>query len=85
MKKVLAICLMMAMMLSISVTAFAAPDGFVSSPSSQKAPGLVAFVPKDAACTARLVITPYGDRNDLPVALQTMMEKAYSRLPLLRI
>lgn len=80
MKKVLAICLMMAMVLSISATAFAAPNGFVSSPSGQKAPGLVAFVPDDAACTARLVITPYGDRNDLPDDLKTMMEKAYSQV-----
>lgn len=80
MKKVLAICLMMVMVLSMSVTVFAASGGFVSSPSGNPAPSVVSFNPSNDACTGRLVITPYGDRHGLPDALRTMLEKAYKEI-----
>lgn len=78
MKKVLAICLMMVMVVSMSATVCAAPAGFVSSPSGNPAPTVVGFEPSNDDCTARLVITPYGDGQELPDALQTMFEKAYN-------
>lgn len=78
MKKVLAICLMMVMVVSMSATAFAAPNGFVSSPSGNAAPTVVGFDPSDDDCTANLVITPYGDKHELPDALRTLFEKAYN-------
>ncbi len=80
MKKVLAICLMMVMVLSMSVNVFAAPDGFVSSPSGNPAPKVVDFDPSDEECTAQLVITPYGDRHDLSDVLRAMFEKAYNSI-----
>ena len=78
MKKVLAICLMMVMVLSMSVNVFAASGGFVSSPSGNPAPTVVSFKPSDDDCTAQLVVTPYGDRHELSDALRAMFEKAYN-------
>lgn len=78
MKKVLAICLMMVMVLCMSVNVFAAPSGFVSSPSGNPAPTVVAFEPNNDDCTGRLVVTPYGDRHELSDALRAMFEKAYN-------
>ena len=80
MKKVLAICLMTVMVLSMSVNVFAAPGGFVNSPSGNPAPTVVDFDPSNDACTAQLVITPYGDRHVLSETLRTMLEKAYSEI-----
>lgn len=77
MKKVLAICLMMVMVLSVSVSVFAAPGKFVSSPSGNPAPIVIDFDPSNEKCTAKLVITPYGDRDELPYALRAMIESAY--------
>ena len=77
MKKVLAICLMLAMLLSLSVGALAAPNGFVSSPSGSGAPTVEEFKPQDENCTATLLITPYGEREELPELLQSLMQKAY--------
>ena len=80
MKKVLTICLMMVLVMSLTMTAFAAPNGFVSSPSEDAAPKLVSFTPSDDECTARLVITPYGERETLPDALEAMMENARNQI-----
>ena len=78
MKKVLAICLMIVMVVSMSVTSFAAPDGFVSSPSGNPAPTVVDFDPSNDNCTGWLVITPYGDKEDLSDVLRSLLEKAYN-------
>ena len=80
MKKVVAICLMIVMVLSMSVNVFAAPGGFVSSPSGNPAPEVVIFAPSDDDCKGRLVVTAYGDRHDLSEALREMLEKAYDSI-----
>jgi hypothetical protein len=77
MKKILAICLMMLIILSMSVNVFAAPGAFLKSPSGNPAPAVVDFDPKDEGCTAKLIITPYADRKTLPTELKTLIEKAY--------
>lgn len=77
MKKILAICLMMLIILSMSVNVFAAPGAFLKSPSGNPAPTVVDFDPKDEGCTAKLIITPYADRKNLPTELKTLIEKAY--------
>lgn len=80
MKKVLAICLMMVMVVSMSVTAFAAPGGFVSSPSGNPAPTVVDFDPENDECTAKLVIIPHAERNTLPDDLKALIENAYTSI-----
>ena len=80
MKKVLVICLTVVFMMSMTLTAFAAPGAFVKSPSGNPAPGMIEFKPADEDCTARLVITPYSDKHELPAALKALMEKAYNMI-----
>ena len=80
MKKVLAICLMAVMTVSMSLNVFAAPAGFVSSPSGKIAPEIVSFTPSNDDCTAKLKIVPYGEKDDLSDTLRTMFEKAYNEI-----
>ena len=80
MKKVLAICLIMVMVASMSVNVFAARGGFVSSPSGNRAPILVHVTPKDEDCTGTIVITPYGDKEDLPEDMREALEDAYDSI-----
>lgn len=78
MKRTMAICMTVIMVVCMSVTAFAASNGFVTSPSVKPAPTLNAFTPKDAECTAELVITPYGEREELSDEDKAAFEKAYN-------
>lgn len=77
MKKLLAICLMVVMVVSMSVTAFAAPGGFISSPSGNPAPTVEAFEPSNDDCDGHLTVTPYGDRSDLSNDIRITFEGAY--------
>lgn len=77
MKKILSICLMMALVVIMSVNAFAAPNGFVSSPSGTAAPDLVGATNESEDCTAGIIITPYSERDKLPKDVREKMEKAY--------
>ncbi len=79
MKKVLVICCVLLMMMSMGAVVFAAPGSFVSSPTGNRAPSLVEFKTPDG-CTAELVITPYGDRSELPETLNALIEKAYAEI-----
>ncbi len=80
MKKLFAICMMLALLVTMSVSAFAATSGFVSSPSENSAPTIVEFDPADENCTAILNITAYGDKHTLPDALRTLLEQAYTSI-----
>lgn len=81
MKKVLAICLTIVMVASLSLTALAAPHGFVSSPSGGKRPPVLdRFDPIDDDCSADLVITPFGDKNNLSDDDRKDMEDAYNEI-----
>ncbi len=80
MKKILAICLMMVMVVSMSVTAFAAPKGFVSSPSGNPAPQIITFKPSNADCVASLVITSYAEKNTLSADRQKLLDQAYASI-----
>ena len=80
MKKILTVSLAIVMLVCINLTAFAAPNGFVSSPTGNGAPTVVEFKPANDQCTAKLVITPYGDRGNLPQVLQELMQKAYDAI-----
>lgn len=77
MKKLLVICCVVLMLLSMNAVAFAAPGSFVSSPTGNRAPSVVEFKAPEN-CTAQLVITPYGDRDELSDFLQQLIQKAYN-------
>lgn len=80
MKKVLAICLTMVFVVCMGATVSAAPAGFVSSPAGSAAPTLISFESVSDDCTAKLVITPYGEKHTLPDDLRTLIEKAYDNI-----
>lgn len=77
MKKFLACCLALTMVFVINVTAFAAPGSFVQSPSRNDGPILVEGENESEECTAKLVITPYKERNTLPEKALKAIEEAY--------
>lgn len=80
MKKFLSICLILMMVMGITLTATAAPAGFVSSPSATAAPQLVSSTPKTEGCTARLVITPFSKKSTLPADVLAAMDAAYQEI-----
>ncbi len=80
MKKIAVICLSLVMLFSISMTAFAAPGIFVSSPSGNPAPELVEVVNKTDACPAKIKITAYSERATLDAADREKIESAYTQI-----
>lgn len=80
MKKVLALCLTLVMVIAMSVPAFAGPGGFVSSPSGSSAPDLYEYSNTDHNCTATLVITSYADRHTLDDETREKLEAAYTEI-----
>ena len=80
MKKFLAICLTLIMVISITLSATAAPTGFVSSPSASQGPTVAEFTQKSDDCTAKLVITPYSNRESLPEEVLNAMNDAYNQV-----
>lgn len=78
MKKILVFCLSLVLIVSASMVAYAAPNNFVASPPSFTAPEVDSFEPSDEDCTADIVVTPFGNIDDLPEALKALMEKAYN-------
>lgn len=80
MKKILTLCLTLVMMVTMSVSAFAAPGGFVSSPSGNAAPQLISFSNVNKDCTAILKITSYADRESLTSDEKNEFENAYTSI-----
>ena len=78
MKKAVSICLALIMVMSMSLTALAAPGKFVSSPSGNRAPIIIEYDNVFEECSAELIITPYAERNTLPEDLREQFEDAYN-------
>lgn len=76
MKKIIAILLSLVFVVSMSLTVMAA-NNFVSSPSGRPAPIIISFDPADEDCTAQIIVTPYGDIEELSEELEALMRKAY--------
>lgn len=80
MKKVLMICLIIAMAFSLALPAFANAGGFVSSPSKNQAPDLIEGKNEDDDCVAKLEIVSYADREQLPEEDRAKLEAAYTQI-----
>lgn len=80
MKKIATLCLSVVMLLSLSLTVFAAPGVFVSSPSSKPAPELVAFINMSEDCVAQLKLGSYAERHTLDEATRKQLEEAYDQI-----
>ncbi len=77
MKKFMMVCLAMVLVLSMSLTALAAPGSFVESPSNNKSPRIGGYAWGSPDCTAELVITSYADRDALDAEDKADIEAAY--------
>lgn len=80
MKKVVVILMALVMMATMCVSVFAAPGAFVNSPSKNPAPTLVEGKNEAEGCNATVVITAYGDRNDLTAEQRQKLEEAYAMI-----
>lgn len=77
MKKLVVMCMAVVMMLSMSITSFAA---FVSSPTGNPAPKIISFFAESDDCDAELIITPYSKRDTLHDTAEDALENAYNEL-----
>ena len=78
MKKILTVALMIVMVMSLTLAASAKVGGFIQSPSNNHAPGLVSSLNIDPECIAKVIVTAYIDREELPVEKRLLLEEAYS-------
>lgn len=70
MKKLVSVVLAIVLAMTMCVSVLAAPNGFVESPSNQKGPEIV-----DGD---NIVVTPFGDRDELPDDVRDALEEAYN-------
>lgn len=80
MKKALAICLALVMAVSAAMMVFAAPGGFVSSPSGNEAPVIITVSYEDDSCNPKVVVTPYSERDTLEEEKEEDMNEAYDEI-----
>lgn len=80
MKKALAICLALVMAVSAAMMVFAAPGGFVSSPSGNEAPVIITVSYEDGSCNPKVVVTPYSERDTLEEEKEEDMNEAYDEI-----
>ncbi len=78
MKKLITICLAIAIVASLSLSVFATTGGFTSSPSGKPAPELVTGKNESDECVAELIVTAYVDRNELSEEARKEIEEAYA-------
>lgn len=76
MKKILTVLMLSLLVFSLAFTA--AADDFVQSPSANRAPEFIFGGSEDHPCDEPLIITAYGDRNQLPADLKAEIEKVYA-------
>lgn len=80
MKKALAICLALVIVVSAAMMVFAAPGGFVSSPSGNKAPVIITVSYEEGSCEPKVVVTPYSERESLENEKEEDMNEAYDEI-----
>ncbi len=81
MKKILTILMLSLLVFSLTFSTFAADiGGFLESPSANRAPTLVTGENPDHPCENPLIITSYGDRDQLPEELRKTIEEFYAKI-----
>lgn len=80
MKKVFVICLAAVLAAVMSFSALATGTVFLESPSRKPAPELVKGESQSEGCEAQIIITAYGDRDQLPEEERQKIEYAYSAI-----
>jgi len=80
MKKFLVLGISLVLLAVFSVSAIAAPNGFVSSPTGQDAPGLIEFTNSDPNCKGDVIITPYSEKDTLDDDAKEKFDDAYNSI-----
>lgn len=78
MKRFFAFFMTLALVVAMSVPAFAALGGFISSPTGVPAPELVEAKPASSDCNGKVAITSWADRHTLDDATKAKFEQAYN-------
>ena len=80
MKKILAVCLALIMVVSAGVFAYA-KGGFIASPSGNSAPIIIEVTYDDIlSCKPKVVVTAYSDRGTLDDDKEEDMNEAYDEI-----
>ena len=77
MKKIFAVIFVLLLVVSTTLTTWAANGSFVSSPSNHMAPILINAENVSEGCTAKITITAYADREELGEQKKNMLVDAY--------
>lgn len=80
MKKILALIITAAMLLTMSVATFAKSEDFLVSPSKNLTPDLKDYEHEDHDCPGEIVIVGYGDKNTLSDDDKKEFEDAYNSI-----
>lgn len=80
MKKLITVCLAIAMVACLSLSVFATTGGFTASPSGNPAPELVAGENESEDCVSQLIVTAYSDRDELSEEDRREIEGAYAEI-----
>ena len=80
MKKIMMLCMVVLMMVSLCIPAVAAAGGFMSSPSANQAPELIGAENKNKNCEAEIIITAYANRDQLSDDKRQALEAAYAEI-----
>ncbi len=78
MKKVIAICMALVVLMSFSVNTMAAK--FIESPSNNRAPEIVDCENESEDCTAEITVIPFGDRDSLTAEQKQELQDAYDKI-----
>lgn len=79
MKKIVSIVMILVMALTCSVSAFAAPTGFVASPAVDSVK-LDSFDNETESCVAEIILTPYAEKGELDAETKTALDAAYKAI-----
>ena len=80
MKKLAMVSVLLLMIVSLSVTVLAAPNGFIPSVSGRPDPSLDDFVSSNPTGTEQIIVTPFDEIEELPEELQELFEEAYEAI-----
>ena len=78
MRRIIMICFAIMVAASMTVSVLASTGGFVSSPSRNPAPEVVEGKNTSKDCESKLIITAYGDRDELTEESRVKIEEAYA-------
>lgn len=80
MKKVLVLCLTLALVMVFGITSVAAPNGFINSPTGESGPELISGENDGDGCNGDVILTPYSELDKLDEEEKGLMDEAYNSI-----